>query len=342
MRQLFKIVAGLTILILAYGCSGKGSNEEQILSKVVLSSNKSFIIANNSETAVLAVTGYDQDNNKMDAGKEIHIYMDGKETTTNSFKTDKTGEYIFSAKAGEFYTNEFKIKAVTQEVIDTEGYGIGKKCELYKSVNRDYEWYIDQYTTGSRNFENCGPTSATMAVKWCVRGFAGTPENARAKYKPSGGWWSTEDVTEYLNSCSVKNGIIAASNNREILKNIIDSEKIAILCIDASKIRYNSSAEERVDCYYQNGSGHFIIIKGYIECDGNLYFEVYDPNSWGAVYGDSTLKGKDRYYRYDDINLAMNTWWQYAIVVSPQEENSLSDIRFNYVDPKSIKHVRGR
>jgi hypothetical protein len=82
--------------------------------------------------------------------------------------------------------------------------------------------------------------------------------------------------------------------------------------------------ERRVDRYYSSstGTGHFIIIKGYRKVGGMVYFEVYDPWSWGAVYSTGELKGIDRYYRAEDLYTATSIWWNNAIVISPKGTKS--------------------
>jgi hypothetical protein len=57
----------------------------------------------------------------------------------------------------------------------------------------------------------------------------------------------------------------------------------------------------RVDRYYDEGFDHYIILKGYKQVDGELFFEVYDPWDPGGTYPGGTPDGENRYYRYEDI-----------------------------------------
>jgi hypothetical protein len=106
------------------------------------------------------------------------------------------------------------------------------------------------------------------------------------------------------------------------------------------RVRSETDDEWRIDKFYATNSegwGHFIVIKGYKVVDGNIFYEVYDPNSYGACYTDQTLKGKDRYYRSVDLDNATNTWWDYAIVISKNTGKSVKA-----VDVNKIKHNNGR
>jgi len=102
-------------------------------------------------------------------------------------------------------------------------------------------------------------------------------------------------------------------------------------------IRISRNDQWHSDKFYNNNvGGHFIILKGYKLVDHELFFEVYDSNSFGTVYNDRSLKGKDRYYRFSDLDKATSIWWDYAIIVS--RESSKSPIG---VDTKKIIHKYG-
>ena len=113
-----------------------------------------------------------------------------------------------------------------------------------------------------------------------------------------------------------------------------------ILCLDMYYIRDGTNSEWRMDKFYTTGStgwGHFIVVKGYRQVDGELYFEVYDPYGFGRTYNDG--KGKDRYYRSEDIYEATSIWWNYTIVVSEKGDKSSAE---KSLDPSEIPHMRGR
>lgn len=194
-------------------------------------------------------------------------------------------------------------------------WGLGKTESEYVSNNRSYSWYIDQGDTGYYSNNNCGPSSSTMALKWYNKNFSKTAEAARNTYLENGGWWTTTDVTNYLNLNNARYSVINSSGE-STLKNTLKQGNIAILCIDTSYLSYNDNSEQRVGRFYDYQGGHFIVVKGYIVVDGKTYFEVYDPNNWGETYSDGQAKGQDRYYASTELMNAMGNWWNYLIVVN--------------------------
>src|SRR5580692_689814 len=198
------------------------------------------------------------------------------------------------------------------EVIGTNnsysvGWGLGQFILEEVSNNRSYEWYIDQGTTGEYADVNCGPSSVTMAIHWYDSTFTQTPEDARAEFGPQGSLWYPIYINEYLEQYNVPYIQLtlgdSATQTRDILKAQLDSGRIVVLILFTGPIR-TSTTPGRVDKYYGDDFGHFLVVKGYKELDDDFFFEVYDPWDFGAAYSDGQLMGKDRYYRYSDIYLA--------------------------------------
>lgn len=206
-------------------------------------------------------------------------------------------------------------------------YSIGKQIDKYIANNVDYNWYIDQNNTGKYSDINCGPACATMALKWAYPDFSFTVEDARNAYMPNGGWWSTATITQYLKAHNGSYGIIHFNDSRvnDLIADVeLDNGNIAILCLDIYYVRTQTKGEEwELDKFYRtqsNNSGHFIIIKGYVTINNQIFFEVYDPWSLGRVNKDGKPLSCDRLYRKDDIVKASNLWWRYAIVIrSPKK-----------------------
>lgn len=194
-------------------------------------------------------------------------------------------------------------------------WGLGQNQTEYVSNDKPYDWYIAQGNTGEYSNNNCGPSSVTMALKWIDGSFNKTAEDARNTYLRDGGWWTTNDITNYLTLNSAKYSIQSISES--FLKNILKQGNIGILCIDTSFIPYNGNAEQRVGRFYSYSSGHFIIVKGYRVVDEKTYFEVYDPNSWNEKYRNGQVKGKDRYFLSDDLINAASNWWNNSIIIEP-------------------------
>jgi hypothetical protein len=239
---------------------------------------------------------------------------------------------------------EWKVSAVNNP--NTHSWGLGRFLESALSNNKDYEWYIDQINTGVHSYNNCGPTSTTMASKWSDPAFSKTPVDARAAYRPEGGWWYTSDIDKYLKDNSIPHFIIGLSSTlagtQQIIAGRLDEGYIVILCLDMYYIRSEGNTDYRVDKFYNantTGWGHFIIVKGYKTVDGQFFCEVYDPYSLGKIYPDGMLKGRNRYYRSSDIFDATSKWWNYAIIIAATGTKKAA---FTGLDPATIPHMWGR
>ena len=218
-------------------------------------------------------------------------------------------------------------------------WGFGKTQESYYHNDKDYVWYIDQATTGYASGNNCGPSSATMAVKWYEKDFTKTAADARDMYPNSGGWWYTDNITDYLNHYSIPNSTVQFTGASQ-LEDLIKNGSIAILCINTDYLRMTSDNSYRVDRFYSYSSGHFIVVKGARTVDNELFFETYDPNNWYAKYSDNTMKGENRHYRSEDLSASIKNWWNYLIVI-PKNQLSKKSID-NEVNPDSIPIAWGR
>jgi len=230
-------------------------------------------------------------------------------------------------------------KTVTLPVL-SESRSLGLGMESTKEVSNEvkYEWYIDQGNTGQFSGVNCGPTSVTMAIKWADESFTGTPETARAMYHPSGGWWYTDNIIGYLNYCSVNNYVVTL-HDMSVLRAELDKGNIAILCLDMYFIRDETKGRWHVDKFYptaNTGWGHFIVVKGYRMVDGKYFFEAYDPYGFAKAYTNGSPKGKNRYYRSEDIDDSTGRWWDFAIVVTRDSGKGEGA-----VDPSTIPHKYG-
>lgn len=125
------------------------------------------------------------------------------------------------------------------------------------------------------------------------------------------------------------------------LKSEIDAGNIVIICLDMFHVDYEKDPEHHVNKFYETNSvgwGHFLVVKGYKEIDGKVFYETYDPYSFSRTYFTGELKGKDRYYSSTDLNTATNNWWDYAIVI----ERSDSPGGRRGVDVSRIVHKPGR
>jgi hypothetical protein len=221
-------------------------------------------------------------------------------------------------------------------------WGLGSAQEGYAHNDRARDWYIDQADTGAYSNDNCGPSSVTMAIKWHHDSFTGTAEQARQTYRPTGGWWYTSDIVNYLNLKSVPN-LTSAFTGGEQLAGLVGSGRICILCLSTAYLAQNAQTAERVGRFYGYAGGHFLVVKGARRVSGALFLEAYDPNNWHAHYADQTPKGRNRHYAADQISSAVANWWNYVIVIPPPGGggSALADPWLRPVDPARIPDMPG-
>lgn len=253
-----------------------------------------------------------------------------KEQLSGVTKNDLSKKVIYALiNSEETQYNEWSVLSCNNNY--SVDWGLGRFLKESVHLNRSYSWYIDQYETGEFNFENCGPSSTTMAAKWSNKNFNKSAEDARNAYRPEGGWWHTSDIDKYLSDNNIPHHFVTLGNNssstQDILLEELDAGNIMILCVDMYHVSRSQEEEYRVDKFYNTNStgwGHFIVVKGYQYVDSSLFFEIYDPYSMASSYLDNSLKGKNRYYRSNDIFSATSNWWNYAICVSEYGKMSKS------------------
>ena len=235
-------------------------------------------------------------------------------------KNDYSNVFVYTVSAPGNST-DWRVTSSNNDY--TASLGLGNLIQQNASNNCSYSWYMDQAYTGTYSNINCGPTCATMACKWADSAFAKTPEDARNAYRPGGGDWYADDITFYLRDNNIPNSTIAlpgtAEGTMQILKRQVDLHQAVILLLEMNLVRFTTNVQSsHVDRFYTDGPGigHFIIIKGYKKVDNEMYFEVYDPESWTRTYDDGSLKGKDRHYRAEDLFEATKNWWPKVFIIA--------------------------
>src|SRR5581483_5302551 len=204
-----------------------------------------------------------------------------------------------------------------------EAYGLGSNLVAGKSLNKSYNYYYDQFDGSQYQYINCGPTVATMAIKWADSAFSKKPVDARNIIPENGDWWYTSDITNYLEQNKIRNATVSftSANADNVITQSIDNNNLVILCLDMYYASYNPVTTQHTNKFYETNAprwGHFLLVKGYKRVDNNLYYEIYDPYTDHETYSDNTPKGKDRYYLNSTITAATDVWWKYAIVVAPK------------------------
>ena len=220
-------------------------------------------------------------------------------------------------------------------------WGFGRIEKEYIHSDRNYSWYIDQGQTGEHSGNNCGPSSVAMAAKWHDESFTGTAEEARELYPNDGGWWYTSDIVNYFDVHTIPY-LVVPFTGQDQMKDLLLAGNILLLCIDTQYIARSVISEKRVGRFYAYAGGHFLLIKGYRGVDDTLYFEVYDPNNWYAIYRDGSQKGKNRHYHSMDVSRAITNWWNYLVIVYPQGTTHETLAKMPSVDPDTIAHKWGR
>jgi hypothetical protein len=225
-------------------------------------------------------------------------------------------------------TSADKKRSTTYQLnIETDLYYYGLRGNLISenSLNKNYNFYYDQFDGSEWASINCGPTVSTMAIKWADSTFTKTPVDARAMYNPQGGWWSTRNVNDYVSHSGIDVEQDTLSNLDSLVKVNIDKNHTLILCLDMYYVSYNNLASAHVNKFYITSApawGHFLLVKGYKQTTSTFYLEVYDPYSNGMEYYPSIipheLRGQDRYYTSTDIKTATDLWNPYAFVIAPK------------------------
>ncbi|HEV7783370.1 MAG TPA: C39 family peptidase [Chitinophagaceae bacterium] len=264
--------------------------------------------------------------------------------TTNNF--DRELSYQVKNTAGTI--NTWKVLATNNSY--SYDWELGCFVSKEKSNDRPYEWYYDQGITGIYSSVNCGPSSVTAAIKWADQSFSHPPEYARNFYGTSGGWWFTNDIMAYLNQHSIPQAALALGTTPALtwdkIIRQVDQGRVVILCLDMHLVRSAASENHgRVNKFYSTTPswGHFVVVKGYREVDNMKYYEIYDPFTFGKRNSDdNTLKGRGRFYRYDDIYMATSHWWNFAITVNPKGVVIDPGTFRMALDPATIPNAKGR
>jgi hypothetical protein len=238
----------------------------------------------------------------------------------SGFSKNSYAKIFFYTVSASGSSTDWKVTATNNNYTADEG--LGNFVQQIAKNDRPYSWYMDQAYTGPFSDANCGPAAVSMACKWADSAFSKTPEDARNAYRPAGGDWYADDITFYLRDNGIPNSTLAlpatAETVQDVLKQQVDLHQLVILTLEMISVRYNGFPQSHVDRFYETkaGIGHYLLIKGYIKVDNEMYFQVYDPNSWTRMYDDGSLKGKDRYYRSEELFAATKTWWPKVFLVA--------------------------
>ncbi|WP_207536075.1 hypothetical protein [Desertivirga arenae] len=211
--------------------------------------------------------------------------------------------------------------------------GLRGTMEAQNRLERDYEWYYAQDSSGVHSSINGGAAVVAMAARWTHRtnfvsyGVLQAREEASPQYRLDGTLdvnpqpFSTLDVTSLLTKKEIPWKVVPLSPELTDIINCIDKGYLVILVINFSHIQFNQSLSDHTHGYYTIPTAvypHYIIVKGYKRVSGSLFFECYDPKSDGKRYSNNgEIKGRNRYYSASDLwaGAADERGWRYAVVV---------------------------
>lgn len=195
-----------------------------------------------------------------------------------------------------------------QLYLNSNAWGLGSDITTYVSNDQDYDWYVDQYTTGQFWNSNCGPTSIEMVGRFYSQSFAYTAEDARANFRPSGGWWYDIDIASALDYFEIPHSVSTISSSHDLI-DLLDTGGVVLVNPDMSRVNQEVKSSHHTGLFYTSVTGHYLVVKGYVIVDGNTFFEVHDPWSLNLRYANGELKGKNRYYDETSFLNSILYWW---------------------------------
>lgn len=179
--------------------------------------------------------------------------------------------------------------------------------EKSSDLNKNFDWYISQMNTGTASTANCGPAAVSMALKYTQNRDVKV-EDVRNLYYDNENWWNNDDIKNALSYYGVSFIIKPLKSKKQLMKSLSHGH-ILIIGLNMSLIseEVNKEDELKYNRFYNNVTGHFIILKGYLK--DQKWFLCYDSNNWGDdFYSDKNPKGKNRLYSIDEVYNSMSTW----------------------------------
>jgi hypothetical protein len=263
---------------------------------------------------------------------QVNAFINNIPITSGSKMDISKLVYLTVSSADKKRSTTFQV--ITQT--DLQYFGLVGDVVEEKSLNKDYNYYFDQFDGSTWSSVNCGPAVATMAIKWADSTFSKRPGDARAMFSPDGGDWSDRNIGDYLHYYGITNAVDTIGNLDSLVKTNIDKNQLLILCLDWYYISYNPSTYQHINKPYPStipGTGHFLLVKGYKQMPTAFYLEIYDPWSQGRPYFPGIIPfepiGQDRYYLDTDIKKATDVWDTYVTIVASKGQKIVSSIKSN-------------
>jgi hypothetical protein len=168
----------------------------------------------------------------------------------------------------------------------------------------NFNWYRTQFNTGTAS--NCGPASVSMAIGWGAGRYFPVSSVRQAVGWQGVGGTSFDELIRVINSQGVSAAIQPLRTVQNI-RDVIDSGSIAIILFHTDGVRSTrqSPAADLFGKYYNDSTGHYVVVKGY-SLSGE-YLVIHDPipSDWGTNsfrYGDEiSMIGRNRYYLATEV-----------------------------------------
>ena len=239
--------------------------------------------------------------------KEVHLFDYDEKRGESSYRKS------FIQEESKYYS--FIDENMQQEDNSYASSGFDGIPDIHLTNVKNHEIFVDQAKTGRSASNNCGPSVIEMAMRWANPESEITAEKARREIRPEGGWLNTMELEIYLSMNGLKTFKIDSPEEEDLL-DILNNGEVAILCLNAGKISRETDRDSRIGRFYDYSSGHFLLLTGYIVSGEELYFEVFDSNTWGKSLSDGNIPaGKGRYIKSEELITSIKTWWDYAIRV---------------------------
>jgi hypothetical protein len=188
-----------------------------------------------------------------------------------------------------------------------------KTIDVSSDITINYDWYKTQANTGKCSFTNCGPACASMVIKYS-KNIDVSVKEIRNIYYNDCNWWYTSNIKDVLSIYDIKYKVKHLNSKEDVLL-AISKKHLIIACLDISKISFEKVNNSKYNKYYENDvTGHFIILKGYLE--DKEWLKVYDPYVKPENYYNKKIQnGKNRLYNINEVYNSMKSWWGYYIEV---------------------------
>jgi hypothetical protein len=172
------------------------------------------------------------------------------------------------------------------------------------SAITNFNWYRSQFNTGTPS--NCGPASASMAIGWGSGRYFPVSSVRQAVGWQGVGGTSFDELLRVVRNEGV-NATLQPLRTTQNIRDVIDSGGIAIILFHTDGVRMSRSnpGNDLFGKYYNDSTGHYIVIKGY-SLDGE-YFVIHDPipSDWSTNsfrYSDEiSMMGRNRYFLASEV-----------------------------------------